>query len=60
MVPTLDDQAYIMVKVVQNHTPQVMCVDEIGRKKEVAAANTIKHRGVQIIASCHGMLNLNR
>src|SRR5689334_19971139 len=40
----------------QNHTPEVMVIDEIGRREEVAAAGTSKARGVRLIASAHGTL----
>mmetsp|Transcript_4234 Transcript_4234/g.4652 ORF Transcript_4234/g.4652 Transcript_4234/m.4652 type:complete len:672 (-) Transcript_4234:267-2282(-) len=56
MVPSLDAQSGVMVECVQNHTPHVMCIDEIGRPREVAAAHTVKQRGVRMIASAHGDL----
>lgn len=56
MVRSLDEQSAVMVECVQNHTPHVMVVDEVGRPKEVAAAGTIKKRGVRVIASAHGDL----
>jgi len=56
MVPSLDMQSAIMVECVQNHTPHVMVIDEIGRPKEVQAARTVKQRGVRMIASAHGDL----
>ncbi|KDO26205.1 hypothetical protein SPRG_20611 [Saprolegnia parasitica CBS 223.65] len=56
MVPSLDKQAAVMVQVVQNHTPEVMVIDEIGRPNEVEAARTCKQRGVRIVASAHGDL----
>eukprot|EP00039_Didymoeca_costata_P032909 m.39835 g.39835 ORF g.39835 m.39835 type:complete len:773 (-) comp9597_c0_seq1:106-2424(-) len=55
-VPNLDKQAAVMVECVQNHTPEVMVVDEIGRASEVDAAKTVKQRGVRIIATGHGNL----
>jgi stage III sporulation protein SpoIIIAA len=54
MVPSLDTQSQVMVECVQNHTPHVMVIDEIGRPKEVDAARTVKQRGVRIVASAHG------
>jgi stage III sporulation protein SpoIIIAA len=54
MVPSLDRQSAIMVECVQNHTPHVMVIDEIGRSSEVQAARTVKQRGVRVIASAHG------
>ncbi|EQC26327.1 hypothetical protein SDRG_15815, partial [Saprolegnia diclina VS20] len=56
MVPSLDDQAAVMVECVQNHTPEVMVIGEIGRPNEVEAARTCKQRGVRIVASAHGDL----
>ena len=41
---------------VQNHTPEVIVIDEIGRPTEVEAARTCRNRGVRLIASAHGDL----
>jgi len=56
MVPTLDAQSQVMVECVQNHTPHIMIIDEIGRSREVEAARTVKQRGVRMLASAHGNL----
>ncbi|KAG7348915.1 single-stranded nucleic acid binding R3H domain containing protein [Nitzschia inconspicua] len=56
MVPSLDQQSNVMIECVQNHTPEVMVIDEIGRPNEVEAARTCKQRGVRLIASAHGDL----
>lgn len=56
MVKSLSSQADTMIECVQNHTPSVMIIDEIGRKREVEAAQTSKNRGVRMIASAHGDL----
>lgn len=56
MVENLDKQAAVMIECVQNHTPDVMVIDEIGRATEVEAARTCKQRGVRLIASAHGDL----
>jgi len=56
MVNTLKDQADVMIQCVQNHTPTVMVIDEIGNPMEVEAARTCKQRGVRMIASAHGSL----
>lgn len=56
MVPSLDRQSAVMIECVQNHTPEVMVIDEIGRPMEVEAARTCKNRGVRLIASAHGDL----
>jgi stage III sporulation protein SpoIIIAA len=53
MVPSLDQQSAVMIECVQNHTPSVMVIDEIGRPTEVEAARTCKNRGVRLIASAH-------
>ena len=41
-------------EALQNHTPDVMVIDEISRKQEVQAAKTVKFRGVRLVASAHG------
>jgi len=56
MVPSLDMQSAVMIECVQNHTPEAMVIDEIGRPTEVEAARTCKQRGVRLIASAHGDL----
>jgi stage III sporulation protein SpoIIIAA len=56
MIPTVAKQSAVMIEAVQNHTPTVMVIDEIGRKTEVEAAQTCKNRGVRMIASAHGDL----
>lgn len=40
--------------ILQNHTPDVVIIDEISRDKEVKAAKSIQSRGVRLIASAHG------
>ena len=56
MVPSLEEQAGILIEAVQNHTPDVIICDEIGRETEVLSARTVKERGVRCIASAHGDL----
>ena len=56
MVPTLDQQASVLIEAVQNHTPDVIICDEIGREEEVLSARTVKERGVRCIGSAHGNL----
>mmetsp|Transcript_24069 Transcript_24069/g.49678 ORF Transcript_24069/g.49678 Transcript_24069/m.49678 type:complete len:160 (+) Transcript_24069:793-1272(+) len=56
MVPELDKQADVMIECVQNHTPHCILVDEIGRTREVFAAETCKNRGVRMVATAHGDL----
>ena len=56
MVPSLAVQGKVMVECLQNHTPDVIVIDEIGRSQEVEAARTVKQRGVRLLASAHGDL----
>jgi hypothetical protein len=39
---------------VENHNPEAIIIDEIGRELEAVAARTIAERGVQLIATAHG------
>uniref|UniRef100_K3WXT2 AAA+ ATPase domain-containing protein n=1 Tax=Globisporangium ultimum (strain ATCC 200006 / CBS 805.95 / DAOM BR144) TaxID=431595 RepID=K3WXT2_GLOUD len=54
MVPSLEQQANVMIECVQNHTVETLIIDEIGRKAEVNAAGTVRQRGPRLIASGHG------
>jgi len=47
-------QKDIMIEAVENHTPEVIVVDEIGTEDEAQAARTIAERGVMLIATAHG------
>ena len=47
-------QKDIMIEAVENHTPEVIVVDEIGTEQEAQAARTIAERGVMLIATAHG------
>jgi len=47
-------QHEVMIEAVENHMPQVIIIDEIGRELEAAAARTIAERGVQLIGTAHG------
>lgn len=44
----------VMIEAVENHTPEVIIIDEIGTELEAAAARTIAERGVQLIGTAHG------
>jgi stage III sporulation protein SpoIIIAA len=48
------EQAIVMQRAVENHTPEVIIIDEIGNEAEALAARTIAERGVQLIATAHG------
>lgn len=49
-------QKDVMIEAVENHTPEVIVVDEIGTEQEAHAARTIAERGVMLIATAHGNL----
>ena len=53
-VPRPSHQDETMIEAVENHNPEVIVIDEIGREKEAAAARTINERGVQLIGTAHG------
>lgn len=53
-VPQPEFQKDIMIEAVENHTPEVIVVDEIGTEPEAQAARTIAERGVMLIATAHG------
>ena len=53
-VPQPIYQKDIMIEAVENHTPEVIVVDEIGTEEEAQAARTIAERGVMLIATAHG------
>jgi stage III sporulation protein SpoIIIAA len=50
--PTLQHE--VMIEAVENHNPEVIVIDEIGRELEADAARTIAERGVQLVATAHG------
>lgn len=54
-VPTPSKQHAVMIEAVENHMPQVIVIDEIGTALEAEAARTIAERGVQLVATAHGM-----
>ena len=51
-MPSLQHE--VMIEAVENHNPEVIVIDEIGREMEAMAARTIAERGVQLIATAHG------
>jgi stage III sporulation protein SpoIIIAA len=53
-VPRPSHQHETMIEAVENHNPEVIIIDEIGRELEAAAARTINERGVQLIGTAHG------
>jgi stage III sporulation protein SpoIIIAA len=53
-VATPNLQHEVMIEAVENHNPEAIVIDEIGREMEAAAARTIAERGVQLIGTAHG------
>ncbi len=53
-VPRPELQHEVMIEAVENHMPEVIIIDEIGRELEAQAARTIAERGVQLVATAHG------
>lgn len=53
-VATPSLQHEVMIEAVENHNPEVIVIDEIGRELEALAARTIAERGVQLVATAHG------
>ena len=53
-VPDPSLQHEVMIEAVENHMPQVIIIDEIGRELEAIAARTIAERGVQLVGTAHG------
>jgi len=47
-------QHEVMIEAVENHNPEVIVIDEIGRELEALATRTIAERGVQLIGTAHG------
>ena len=53
-VSSPEKQKEVMIQAVENHTPEVIVVDEIGTEEEAQASRTIAERGVILIATAHG------
>ncbi len=53
-VPSNREQYRVMIEAVENHTPEVIIIDEISTSEETSACRTIAERGVQLIATAHG------
>jgi stage III sporulation protein AA len=53
-VPYGSTQHDTMIEAVENHTPDVILVDEISTSKETMACQTIAERGVRLIGTAHG------
>lgn len=47
-------QGEVMLEAVENHTPDIVIIDEISTEIDVNAARTVAERGVRLIATAHG------
>ena len=45
----------VLIEAVENHMPQVIVIDEIGTRLEAMTASTIAQRGIQLVATAHGV-----
>ncbi|MCE2929009.1 MAG: AAA family ATPase [Candidatus Caenarcaniphilales bacterium] len=54
-LPPETEQHAVMIEAVENHTPEIIVIDEIGTKEEADAARTIAERGVSLIGTAHGI-----
>ncbi|KAG2609508.1 hypothetical protein PVAP13_4KG042800 [Panicum virgatum] len=54
-VPNQDVQHKVLIEAVENRMPQAIVIDEIGTKLEAMAASTIAQRGIQLVATAHGV-----
>ena len=53
-VPKAELQHQTMIEAIENHTPEVIIIDEIGTELEVLTARTIAEKGVQLVGTTHG------
>jgi stage III sporulation protein SpoIIIAA len=53
-IPQKKNQEKIMIEAIQNHTPDVLIIDEIGNQNEVYATKECSQRGILLFASAHG------
>lgn len=49
-----EHQYKVLIEAVQNHSPDVLIVDEIGRTEEVDVIRMISKRGVRIVGTARG------
>ncbi len=53
-VPNRADQYRLLLEAVQNHSPELIVIDEISTREDAAAVASIAERGVQLVATAHG------
>jgi stage III sporulation protein SpoIIIAA len=55
-IPDNKNQQKIMIEAIQNHTPDVLIIDEIGTQFEVLSTKECSQRGIIMYASAHGTI----
>ena len=53
-VPNREAQLSVMLQGVQNHTPEILVVDEIATREEAEAVCSVCQRGVKVVCTVHG------
>ena len=53
-VPERESQPLILSHAVQNHSPEVVIIDEVGNTEECESICSIIHRGSKVLCSVHG------
>jgi stage III sporulation protein AA len=53
-VPNRADQYRLLLEAVQNHSPDLIVIDEISTQEDAAAVASVAERGVQLVATAHG------
>lgn len=54
-IPYDKSQHSVMIEAVENHCPEVVVIDEVSTYDECQACQTIAQRGVNLIATVHGL-----
>nr|NP_045092.1 hypothetical protein JXY51_pgp129 [Cyanidium caldarium]O19920.1 RecName: Full=Uncharacterized protein ycf45 [Cyanidium caldarium]AAB82669.1 unknown [Cyanidium caldarium]WDB00219.1 hypothetical protein CDCA019_097 [Cyanidium caldarium] len=52
-VQSINSQHEVMIEAIENHTPEIIIIDEIGTEYESQAAISISQRGIRLIGSAH-------
>ena len=53
-VPERNRQSDILAQAVQNHSPEIVIIDEVGNTEECESICSIIHRGSKVLCSVHG------
>ena len=52
-VQLINSQHEVMIETIENHTPEIIIIDEIGTEHEAKAAISISQRGIRLIGTAH-------